>query len=153
MLALFHRSLAVLRTGVLGLGLLACGVAQASVSPPPTVWPPGNALAGKAIYPADCLICHTGTSNATDRYGKVGNGANNPGLINLAILNGTMTNTVLRALTAQQIADIAAYLGNPDVSPTAPIAAASPTSLAFASTTVGATSASKTVGDRAPDDR
>lgn len=145
MLALFHRSLAVLRTGVLGLGLLACGVAQASVSPPPTVWPPGNALAGKAIYPADCLICHTGTSNATDRYGKVGNGANNPGLINLAILNGTMTNTVLRALTAQQIADIAAYLGNPDVSPTAPIAAASPTSLAFASTTVGATSASKTV--------
>ncbi len=143
--ALTHRILATLRLVALGLGLLACGVSQASVSPPPTVWPPGDALAGKSIYPGACLTCHTGTSNATDRYGKVGNGADNPGLINRAILNGTMTNSVLRALTAQQIADIAAYLGNPNVSANAPIASATPTSLAFAATALGATSASKTV--------
>ena len=140
-----RQILAALRLGAFSLGLFACGVTQASVSPPPTVWPPGDALAGKSIYPGACLTCHTGTSNATDRYGKVGNGADNPGLINRAILNGTMTNSVLRALTAQQIADIAAYLGNPDVSANAPIASATPTSLAFAATALGATSASKTV--------
>jgi hypothetical protein len=145
MLALTNRILAALRFAAISLGLLACGVAQASVSPPPTVWPPGDALAGKSIYPGACLTCHTGTSNATDRFGKVGNGANNPGLINRAILNGTMTNSVLRALTAQQIADIAAYLGNPNVSANAPIASATPTSLAFAATALGATSSTKTV--------
>lgn len=136
-----------LRAVTLALGLIAGVSAQASVSPPPSSWPAGSALSGKSIYPGNCTTagCHTGTSNATDTLGKVGGGASNPTKINNAILNGTMTNAALRALTAQQIADIAAYLANLNVSSSAPIAAAAPSTLTFASTTVGATSAAQTV--------
>ncbi|MGZ8259156.1 MAG: choice-of-anchor D domain-containing protein [Caldimonas sp.] len=126
--------------------LLATGAA-ASVSPPPTTWPAGRPVNGLALYPTDCTSsdCHTGTTNATDRLGKVGNGANNPAKINNAILNGKMTNARLRALTAQQIADIAAYLGNPGAATGTPLASATPASVSFASTAVGATSAAQTV--------
>src|SRR6476661_7929791 len=109
---------------------LAAAIAAASVSPPPATWPAGQPSRGLPLFGADCTIsgCHTGTTNATDRLGKVGNGANNPARINTAILNGTMTNATLRALTAQQIADIAAYLGNPAGAGT-PIASATPGSI------------------------
>jgi thiol-disulfide isomerase/thioredoxin len=125
--------------------VLAAASAMASVSPPPATWPVGRPASGLPLF-ADCTTsnCHTGTSNATDRLGKVGGGANNPAKINNAILNGTMTNATLRALTAQQIADIAAYLGNPGAA-NAPAASVAPPSLTFASTAVGATSPAQTV--------
>lgn len=47
-------------------------------------------------------------------------------------------------LTAVDVADIAAYLGNPNVT-AGPIASASPTSLAFGSVAVGSSSAAQTV--------
>ncbi|MBV9889886.1 MAG: choice-of-anchor D domain-containing protein, partial [Rhizobacter sp.] len=129
------------------LWMLLAASACASVSPPPSTWPVGQPASGLALYTVDCTTsgCHTGTSSATDRLGKVGGGANNPAKINNAILNGTMTTATLRALTAQQIADIAAYLGNPGAASGAPIASVAPASLTFASTAVGATSAAQTV--------
>lgn len=124
----------------------AVASAHASVSPPPATWPAGSPTNGQPLA-ADCTIsgCHTGTTNSSDRLGKIGGGANNPGKINNAILNGTMTNATLRALNAQQIADIAAYLGNPGGATGAPAASASPTSLTLAATTIGATSTAQTV--------
>jgi trimeric autotransporter adhesin len=128
-------------------GLLACLVgtlAQASVSPPPATWPTGNAVNGKPLFTSICLSCHTGVTNETDQYGVVGNGANRPALINGAILNGTMNNAALRALTAQQLSDIASYLGNPGASTGAPVITVSPTTLTFNQTS-GTTSANQTV--------
>ncbi len=140
------RALKAYRIALCMVGLWGSSVALA-VTPAPSSWPAGNALNGKPIYPTSCegAGCHTGTSNASDIFRKVGNGANNPTLINNAILSGKMRNATLLALTAQQMADIAAYLGNPNVTATAPAAAASPTSLSFVATTVGATSASQIV--------
>ena len=135
-----------LRLAIAALLVLTASIAAASVSPPPATWPVGQPSRGLPLFGADCTIsgCHTGTTNATDRLGKVGNGANNPARINTAILNGTMTNATLRALTAQQIADIAAYLGNPAGAGT-PTASATPTGVSFAATAVGSTSAAQTV--------
>jgi len=136
-----------LRRGLVALLALVATIAAASVSPPPATWPAGQPSRGLSLFGADCTIsgCHTGTTNATDRLGKVGNGANNPARINTAILNGTMTNATLRALTAQQIADIAAYLGNPAGAAGTPVASVTPSSVSFASTAVGTTSAAQTV--------
>lgn len=147
-----------LRTAAAVFGLTLASAAQA-LSPAPTTWPAGDAWAGKALYLAPTTAyagnqscgastCHgSAGTNSGDPYGKVAGGANNPSKVNNAILSGKMTNTWLRAMTAQQLADVSAFLANPGVTgPTsAPKATLSAASLAFASTSVGATSAAQTV--------
>jgi cytochrome c553 len=141
------------------VGLIVMSAAQA-VTPAPTTWPAGDAWNGKSVYllptPAYAAYkscgdssCHgpSGTNAGDKNYGKVAGGANNPTKINNAIRNGTMTNAWLLAMTAQQIADVAAFLGNPGVTgpSAAPVAALSTTSLSFGSTTVGGVSAAQSV--------
>jgi hypothetical protein len=147
-----------LRTAALAFGFCITQTAHA-LSPAPTTWPAGDAWTGKALYLAPStayagnLSCGAGNchgsagTNATDPLGKVGRGANNPALINNAILSGKMTNAWLKAMTAQQLADVAAFIGNPAVTGpiSAPKAALSVASLAFGSATVGAASAAQTV--------
>jgi trimeric autotransporter adhesin len=135
----------VVRRGVCVFGLVGAMAAHASVSPPPATWPVGNPVNGKPLYQTSCLNCHSGLTNATDSLGKVGNAINRPAVTNNAILKGVMTNAALRALTAQQLADISAYLGNPNATASAVMAAATPSTLVFAATNVGATSAAQAV--------
>lgn len=88
--------------------------------------------------------CHS--ANVSANRNKVQRGANNPSLIQSAINNDTGGMGIYRnnVLTATDIADIAAYIANPNAT-ASPAATLSPTSLSFASTATGTTSATQTV--------
>jgi trimeric autotransporter adhesin len=137
--------LGLVRGGVGILGLVCALASQASVTPPPTTWPVGRPLNGMPLYEGICLACHSGLTNETDKLGRVGNASNTPAVTNNDILKGVMTNAALRALTAQQLSDISAYLGNPNAATGAAAAVTAPGSLVFAGTNVGATSAAQAV--------
>lgn len=110
-----------------------------------------DAVRGKQLYSStpggtSCAnsSCH-GTNVAANRN-KVQRGANNPSLIQSAINSNTGGMGIYRnnVLTATDVADIAAYIANPNVT-AAPVAAVSPTTLSFAATATGTTSATQTV--------
>ena len=113
-----------------------------------------DAANGKVLYNTrygtqnqGCYSCHGIQGNTLVNRNNIANGVNNPPVIQAAIDNNTGNMGFLKPfLNPTQVADIAAYLGNPGlVGLGAPQASASPTSLAFAATAVGATSASQTV--------
>jgi hypothetical protein len=88
--------------------------------------------------------CHGANPSANKQ--SVLKGANNPTLIASAISSnkgGTMGTAV--KFTSAQLADIAAYLANPNVTATAPVVSVSSSTLNFASTTIGQTSATQSV--------
>jgi len=86
---------------------------------------------GSTKFSQRCAGCHTAASTAT-----VDRGRNSPAMIQSAIANvGAMSG--LSTLSATDLEDIAAYLGN------------APSSLSFAQTTVGQTSTTQTVTVRA----
>lgn len=87
--------------------------------------------AGTTKFSQRCSACHSVASTAT-----VDRGRNSPAMIRSAINNVGMMSG-LSSLSAADLEDIAAYLGN------------SPSSLSFAQTTVGQTSATQTVTVRA----
>ena len=110
-----------------------------------------DALRGKSLYLStpggiSCANsgCH-GTNVAANRN-KVLRGANSPGTIQTAINNddggmGIYRNNVL---TPTDVADIAAYIGNPNVT-AGPVATLAPATLAFGTVAVGSTSTAQTV--------
>lgn len=102
-----------------------------------------DALNGKSLYlngPASggtsCAACH-GASPAANVNG-IRAAANNPGVISNAFAanRGGMGSLFNGKFSAAEIADLAAFIGNPDVS-SAPAATLAPATLAFGGTTVG----------------
>ncbi|WP_082938917.1 choice-of-anchor D domain-containing protein [Mitsuaria sp. 7] len=85
-------------------------------------------VAGQARFSQVCAACHTVASTAV-----VDRGRNNPAMIQNAINTIPQMAGVGGAVSAADIANIAAYLGN------------SPSSISFAQTAVGATSAVSTI--------
>lgn len=108
----------------LGLGLvvaLAWPIASQAADP----------VLGTSKFAQNCSGCHSVASTA-----KIDRGRNSPSMIRTAIANvGQMSH--LSSLSTADLEDIAAYLGN------------APSSLSFAPTTVGQTSATQTVTVRA----
>ena len=102
-----------------------------------------DALNGKNLYlngptggGTSCSACHGASPTANANH--ILNGANNPGVISSAITanTGGMGTLFNGRFTTAEIADIAAFIGNPTVT-AAPAASVSPASLSFAATTVG----------------
>lgn len=111
-----------------------------------------DALAGKDLYlngrtgAPSCAssACHTPSVSA-DPWAK--SGANNVPVINYAIQNNYGGMAVLKGvLTTTELDNIAAFLANPNVTATtAPAISLSATSLSFAMTSIGSSSAVQTV--------
>ncbi|MCS0582928.1 choice-of-anchor D domain-containing protein [Massilia pinisoli] len=102
-----------------------------------------DALNGKTLYlngptggGTACAACHGASPAANANH--ILNGANNPGVISSAISanTGGMGALFNGRFTTAELADIAAFIGNPTVT-AAPAASVSPASLSFAATTVG----------------
>jgi len=91
--------------------------------------------------------CHGPQGNTLTSTNKIRNGVNNPARIQSAIDGDTGKMGFLKPfLNTSQVADIAAYLGNPSLAGvSAPTATASPATLSFAATNVGASSAAQTI--------
>lgn len=104
--------------GLTALVMLATPSAQAA-----------DPVAGQSKFSQNCASCHSVASTAS-----VDRGRNNPAMIQNAINNvGQMNAALSGRVSAADLADIAAWLGN------------SPASLSFSQTTVGQTSAVSTV--------
>ncbi len=110
-----------------------------------------DALNGKSLYQngpvtggTSCAACH-GPSPAANVNGILA-AANNPAVISgaFAANRGGMGALYNGKFTAAEIADLAAFIGNPSVT-AAPVAALAPASLAFTGTTVGQSSAALAV--------
>lgn len=106
-----------------------------------------DALNGKTLYlngPVSggtaCASCH-GPSPANNVNG-IRAAANNPGVISAAFAanRGGMGSLYNGKFTQAELADLAAFIGNPDVT-AAPAASLAPSTLSFAGTTVGQDSA------------
>jgi mono/diheme cytochrome c family protein len=156
---IFERSRSWKRCALVHAGLNAAWIAIALVATPAHA---ADAWRGKGLYssvPSGFLACaNSGCHgpNAAVNTNKIRNGANNPAVITSAI-NGNVGGmgafktaampTTGAALTATDIADIAAYIGNPTVTAPvgAPIAGISTTSITFASSNLGVASAGQTV--------
>ncbi len=124
----------------LGLAALLAGAAYPAAHA-------ADALNGKSLYlngptggGTSCSACH-GASPAANVNGILA-AANTPSVISNAISTnkGGMGALFTGAFTAAQLADLAAFIGNPSVT-ASPAASLSPASLSFAATTVGQTSA------------
>lgn len=110
-----------------------------------------DALRGKTLYQTtpggiSCANSSCHGTNVSANKNKVLRGANNPTTIQNAINRDTGGMGIYRnnVLTAIDVADIAAYIGNPNVS-AGPVAAVTPASLAFGTVAVGSSSAAQTV--------
>lgn len=106
-----------------------------------------NALNGRTLYlngpvggGASCTTCH-GPSPAANVSGIL-RGANAPAVISAAIAanRGGMGALYNGRFSASELADLAAFIGDPNVT-AAPVASLAPASLTFGSTSVGQTSA------------
>ncbi|WP_338763143.1 choice-of-anchor D domain-containing protein [Massilia sp. METH4] len=102
-----------------------------------------DALNGKNLYlngptggGTSCTTCH-GPSPANNVSGILA-AANNPGVISAAIAanRGGMGTLYNGRFTAAQIEDLAAFIGNPNVT-ASPVASVNPAALSFAATAVG----------------
>ncbi|CAN7298386.1 choice-of-anchor D domain-containing protein [Pseudoduganella sp. LjRoot289] len=122
------------------LALLAIGASLASAQA-------ADALNGKSLYlngpvggGANCASCH-GPSPASNVSGIL-RGANAPSVISAAFAanKGGMGSLFNGKFSSAEIADLAAFIGDPNVV-AAPAASLTPASLTFSGTTVGQTSA------------
>jgi hypothetical protein len=102
-----------------------------------------DALNGKGLYlngpvggGASCASCHT--ASPASNVNNITAAANNPGVITRAIANnaGGMGSLFKGRFTSAELADLAAFIGNPNVT-AAPAAAVNPGSLGFPGTTIG----------------
>lgn len=110
-----------------------------------------DALRGKTLYAStpggtSCANSSCHGPNPSQNRNRVLRGANSPSTIQNAINNNTGGMGIYRnnVLTTVDVADIAAYLGNPNVT-AGPIATITPSTLSFASTMTGASSSAQTV--------
>jgi trimeric autotransporter adhesin len=96
-------------------------------------------VAGATQFSANCTgsNCHNTATPLTSNAAKIYNARNARAWIQSNINSNNSGMRVLSTMTAQQVADVAAYLGN------------SPSSLSFASTAVGSTAATQTVSVKA----
>ncbi|MFG6486218.1 choice-of-anchor D domain-containing protein [Roseateles sp. BYS78W] len=131
------------------LALLALALAMLLALTVPGLAHAADALAGKTLYQSGnstaqaCALCH-GT-NPSQNISRILLGANNPTLITQAINNNTGGMGIYKnKLTSTDIDNIAAYLANPSVT-AAPAISVTPTSLSFATTTVGASTSGSVV--------
>lgn len=92
-------------------------------------------VAGATLFSSNCSAsgCHTTTTPLTSNVSRIFNARNARLWIQSNINSNNSGMGQLSGMTAQQVADVAAYLGN------------SPSTLTFASTNVGSTSATQTV--------
>src|SRR5471032_2985554 len=109
-----------------------------------------DALNGKSLFlngpvsgGASCASCH-GPSPANNVNGILA-AANNPGVISSAFAQnlGGMGSLFNGKFSASELADLAAFIGDPTVT-AAPAASLAPASLTFSSTSIGQTSAALT---------
>ncbi|MES2888546.1 MAG: choice-of-anchor D domain-containing protein [Pseudomonadota bacterium] len=126
-----------------GLSLWMASAAHA-VSPAPATWPTGDAVRGKVIYNDNCSGCHLDVSGGLNQGIQNiarGRGAAGPSIINTALLTRPQMMVLEPTLTAQNIADISAYLTNPSLGGI-PVSSgtASPNNLNFPLTEVGSSS-------------
>jgi cytochrome c553 len=129
------------------LGGLIVALAAFAWGPPAIA---ADAVRGNTLYHATpagggaaCSLCHG--ADPAQNQSKIQRGANNATLIQSAITANTGgMGSLAGKWTLTDLQDIAAYIANPAATG-APVAAVSPASLAFASTTVGTTSAASTV--------
>lgn len=115
-----------------------------------------NATNGKLLYSTNfgtqnqgCAngACHGIQFSTLKNTNKIANGVNNPTVIQNAI-NGTVSSMLFLKpfLSASDLTDIAAYLGNQGLTGlSSAVAALAPTSLAFATTNVGSSSAAQAI--------
>ena len=114
-----------------------------------------NASDGKTIYSTAQVTgeksCGAGTCHGPDpatNQNAIKNGANNPSKISAAI-SGEVSVPDMRflsgVLSSSMLADLAAYIANPNASNTLPVASLSSTTLGFGSIDTGRTSATQTV--------
>jgi trimeric autotransporter adhesin len=115
----------------IALGLLSL---TASFSVSFNAWA-DDPVAGAAQFSANCTgsNCHNTATPLTSNAAKIYNARNARAWIQSNINSNNSGMRVLSTMSAQQVADVAAYLGN------------SPSSLSFASTVVGSTAATQTV--------
>lgn len=113
-----------------------------------------DAANGKTLYNTrygapnmGCYSCHGVQGDVLVNINNIRNGVNKPAVIQSAIDNNTGGMGFLKPfLNATQVADIAAYLGNPSLSGVGvPSATIAPATLAFAPVNVGSSSAPQTV--------
>jgi len=126
------------RNGLATLLMLGAGFGSASAQ---------NALNGRSLYlngpvggGANCASCHS--ANPANNVSGILRGANSPAVISAAIAanRGGMGTLFNGRFSAAELADLAAFIGDPTVTAT-PAASLTPASLTFSSTTVGQTSA------------
>ena len=101
--------------------------------------------AGKLVYTTPAvsgqLSCSAGachTPNPANNQNRILKAADDPGAIGVAINTVTQMAFLRGTLTATQLIDVAAYIGNPGAATGSPIAQVSPIALSFPSTVVGA---------------
>ncbi len=105
----------------------------------------GNTLYHSTPGGTSCSNSSCHGSDPSRNQNNVRKGANAPSVIQNAINNGTGAMDIFKgSLSATDVADIAAYIGNPNAT-TSPSASVSPASLSFPSITVGAASIAQSV--------
>ena len=94
-----------------------------------------NPVTGATLFTANCATsgCHQTATPLTSNASKIFNARNARSWIQSNINSNNSGMGRLNTMTAQQVSDVAAYLGN------------SPSSLTFASTNIGVTAATQTV--------
>ncbi len=112
-----------------------------------------SAANGKTIYTtvqvAGQLSCANAQCHGPDptvNQNRIRDGANNAAAIAAAINGGVSVMAFLRGqLSSTQLADLAAYIANPNSTNTQPVATLSSTTLGFGSVNTGTTSAAQTI--------
>ncbi len=87
--------------------------------------------------------CHT--PNPLNNQNRILLAADSPGTIGAAINTITQMAFMKTHVTGAQLADIAAYIGNPGAATSAPIASVAPATMTFAGTLVGTSSVSQQI--------
>jgi len=107
-----------------------------------------SASNGRALYTAPLVAgqnsCSAGACHGPDpttNQNRIKNGANSPSTILAAINGGVSDMSFLKGkLSSSQLADLAAYIANPNATNTQPVASLSTTTLGFGATAVNTTS-------------
>lgn len=147
----------LMKTWRLGLGVLAWffwGAAALALTPAPSTWPVGDPVAGKTKYNTPYPVapslawscaesfCHAGGGATLSNLNLIQNGAGSSGATNInnAILRPSTGMSFLDPLlSAQDIADINAYLTNPGLTGLSATGIASPGFVSFSATGDGLT--------------
>ena len=111
-----------------------------------------SASNGKTLYTTPRvtgqLSCANGGCHGPDpsvNQNRIKDGSNNPAAITAATSSVSVMRFLRGVMSSSDLADLAAYIANPAVTNTAPIASLSSTTMGFGQVSVGTTSAAQTV--------